>query len=88
MPPGCLFGIPPDRHHHQRTGISGAHQPTQRIEIVSDVEATPTIEGIRVGRDEVLESARRSPAQRTPVLVLRQQSCEVYACIGDTTPSR
>jgi C-terminal processing protease CtpA/Prc len=31
--------------------------PTQRIGIVPDVEVTPTIRGIREGRDEVLEEA-------------------------------
>ncbi len=34
-------------------------RPTQRIGIVADVEATPTIQGIRSGRDEVLEVALR-----------------------------
>lgn len=33
--------------------------PTQRIGIVPDIVATPTIEGIRAGRDEVLETAVR-----------------------------
>jgi hypothetical protein len=33
------------------------HRPTQRIGIVPDVVATPTIEGIAAGRDEVLETA-------------------------------
>jgi C-terminal processing protease CtpA/Prc len=32
------------------------HRPTQRIGIVPDVVATPTIEGIAAGRDEVLEA--------------------------------
>src|SRR5204863_4154437 len=31
-------------------------KPTQRVGIVPDVEARPTIEGIRAGRDEVLEA--------------------------------
>jgi C-terminal processing protease CtpA/Prc len=31
--------------------------PTQRIGIVPDLEVRPTIEGIRAGRDEVLEAA-------------------------------
>jgi len=34
-------------------------RPTQRIGIVADVEARPTIQGIRSGRDEVLEAALR-----------------------------
>lgn len=34
-------------------------KPTQRIGILSDIEAKPTIEGIRAGRDEVLETAIR-----------------------------
>jgi C-terminal processing protease CtpA/Prc len=34
-------------------------KPTQRIGIVPDVVARPTIEGIRGGRDEVLEAALR-----------------------------
>jgi C-terminal processing protease CtpA/Prc len=32
-------------------------RPTQRIGIVPDVEVRPTVEGIRAGRDEVLEQA-------------------------------
>ncbi len=48
-----------------RTMISGIGvfypdgRPTQRVGIVPDVEARPTIEGIRAGRDEVLETAVR-----------------------------
>jgi hypothetical protein len=34
-------------------------RPTQRVGIVPDVEVRPTIEGIRAGRDEVLEEAVR-----------------------------
>jgi C-terminal processing protease CtpA/Prc len=34
-------------------------RPTQRIGIVPDIEARPTIAGIRAGRDEVLETALR-----------------------------
>lgn len=34
-------------------------RPTQRIGIVPDIEARPTIEGLRAGRDEVLEAAWR-----------------------------
>lgn len=46
-----------------RTMISGIgvfypdKRPTQRIGIVPDIEVRPTIEGIRAGRDEVLEAA-------------------------------
>lgn len=38
--------------------------PTQRIGIVPDVVVAPTIEGIRLGRDEVLEAALRELATR------------------------
>ena len=34
-------------------------KPTQRVGIVPDIEALPTIAGIRAGRDEVLEAALR-----------------------------
>jgi len=34
-------------------------KPTQRIGIVADIEARPTIQGVRSGRDEVLEAALR-----------------------------
>ncbi|MBX5461165.1 MAG: hypothetical protein IRZ28_08750 [Steroidobacteraceae bacterium] len=34
-------------------------RPTQRIGIVPDIVVKPTIEGIRDGRDEVLEAAIR-----------------------------
>jgi C-terminal processing protease CtpA/Prc len=46
-----------------RTMISGLgvfypdHRPTQRIGIVPDVVARPTIRGVTAGRDEVLETA-------------------------------
>lgn len=33
--------------------------PTQRVGIVPDVEVAPTREGVRAGRDEVLEEALR-----------------------------
>jgi C-terminal processing protease CtpA/Prc len=33
--------------------------PTQRVGIIPDITATPTIDGIREGRDEVLEAALR-----------------------------
>jgi C-terminal processing protease CtpA/Prc len=32
---------------------------TQRIGILSDIEVKPTIEGLRDGRDELLEAAKR-----------------------------
>ena len=38
--------------------------PTQRIGIVPDVVATPTIDGVREGRDDVLEAALRELASR------------------------
>lgn len=34
--------------------------PTQRVGIVPDIEALPTIAGVRAGRDEVLEAALRA----------------------------
>ena len=34
-------------------------RPTQRVGIVADIEARPTIAGVRQGRDEVLEVALR-----------------------------
>ena len=34
-------------------------KPTQRVGIVPDIEVRPTIEGVRQGRDEVLERALR-----------------------------
>ena len=34
-------------------------QPTQRVGIVPDVYSAPTAEGLREGRDEVLEQALR-----------------------------
>ncbi len=48
-----------------QTGISGLgvfypdHRPTQRIGIVPDVIAKPSVAGIAAGRDEVLETAIR-----------------------------
>ena len=36
-----------------------ARQPTQRVGVAPDVIVTPTIAGIRAGRDEVLEAAIR-----------------------------
>jgi len=34
-------------------------RPTQRVGIVADIEVHPTIEGLRDGRDELLEAAKR-----------------------------
>jgi C-terminal processing protease CtpA/Prc len=34
-------------------------RPTQQIGILPDIQVTPTIEGIRAGRDELLEEAIR-----------------------------
>jgi len=48
-----------------RSAISGIgvfypdKKPTQRIGIIANIEARPTIQGIRSGRDEVLEAALR-----------------------------
>jgi C-terminal processing protease CtpA/Prc len=48
-----------------RSAISGIgvfypdKRPTQRVGILANIEARPTIEGIRSGRDEVLEAALR-----------------------------
>ena len=55
-----------------RTMISGIgvfypdKAPTQRIGIVPNVEVTPTIAGIRAGRDEVLEEALRQILGQQP----------------------
>jgi hypothetical protein len=52
------------------TAISGLgvfypdKRPTQRVGILPDVEVVPTIEGIRAGRDEVLEEALRQIRSR------------------------
>jgi C-terminal processing protease CtpA/Prc len=49
----------------QRSGISGIgvfypdKTPTQRVGIVPDIEARPTVAGVLSGRDEVLETALR-----------------------------
>jgi len=46
------------------------HRPTQRVGIVPDVVVTPTIAGIRAGRDEVLDAAiqllKTKPGRRPP----------------------
>ena len=41
-------------------------RPTQRIGIHVDVEARPTVDGLRAGRDEVLEAAIRQIAPELP----------------------
>lgn len=64
-----------------RTAISGIGvfypdgRPTQRVGIVPDVEVKPTIEGIRTGRDEVLEAAiRRIVADKVPAADLDEMT--------------
>ena len=48
-------------------------KPTQRIGILADVEAHPTIAGIREGRDEVLEEAvRQILGPQTPAEQIRK----------------
>ena len=49
------------------------NKPTQRIGILADVEAHPTIAGIRDGRDEVLEEAvRQILGKETPAEQIRK----------------
>lgn len=64
-----------------RTMISGIgvfypdKKPTQRIGIIPDIEARPTIEGIRDGRDEVLEAAlRRILGPDVPAAAIQQMA--------------
>jgi C-terminal processing protease CtpA/Prc len=48
-------------------------KPTQRLGIIADVEAHPTIAGIRDGRDEVLEEAvRQILGKDTPAEQIRK----------------
>ena len=60
---GNVSHIPlPGGHRTMISGIGVFYPdktPTQRVGIVPDVEVLPTIEGIRAGRDEVLEAALR-----------------------------
>lgn len=52
----------PGGHELMITGIGTFYpdgSPTQRVGIVPDVELRPTVEGLREGRDEVLEEALR-----------------------------
>jgi C-terminal processing protease CtpA/Prc len=39
-------------------------RPTQRVGIIPDIEVRPTIQGIRAGRDEVLEAGVRAGLAR------------------------
>ena len=60
----------PGNLHTQISGI-GVFTPdkkaTQRVGIIPDVVAAPTVEGIRAGRDEVLEEGvRQILGQDTP----------------------
>lgn len=60
---GNLSRIPfPGEHWAGMSGIGVFYPdktPTQRVGIVPDIEARPTIDGLRTGRDEVLEVAIR-----------------------------
>ena len=50
-------------------------KPTQRVGIVPDIEARPTLEGIRSGRDEVLEAAlRHILGPDVPAAVIQQMA--------------
>jgi len=50
-------------------------KPTQRIGIVPDVEVRPTLQGIRSGRDEVLEAAlRRILGPDVPAAIIEQMA--------------
>jgi hypothetical protein len=50
-------------------------RPTQQVGIIPDIEARPTIEGIKAGRDEVLEEAlRQILGPETPVDEIRRLS--------------
>jgi C-terminal processing protease CtpA/Prc len=57
-----------------RTMISGIgvfypdKRPTQQVGIIPDLVVRPTIEGIRAGRDEVLEAALKKVLGRTIVV--------------------
>jgi C-terminal processing protease CtpA/Prc len=59
----------PGRVKGMMTGIGvfwPDRRPTQRIGVVPDLAVAPTIEGIRAGRDEVLEAAVRHLLGRDP----------------------
>jgi len=46
-------------------------KPTQRVGIIPDVVVTPTVDGIREGRDEVLEGAVRILGPRADTKLIR-----------------
>jgi C-terminal processing protease CtpA/Prc len=60
---GNVSGIPlPGGLRSMISGIGVFYpdkKPTQRVGIIADIEAKPTLQGIRSGRDEVLEVALR-----------------------------
>ena len=60
---GNVSSIPlPGGLHSRISGIGVFYpdkSPTQRIGILPDIEVRPTIDGVRAGRDEVLEAALR-----------------------------
>ena len=66
--------------------------PTQRIGIVPDVVVTPTIDGIRTGRDEVLEAALREIEARavetTSRPSARRSDRRAWRAAPVTTPRR
>jgi C-terminal processing protease CtpA/Prc len=50
-------------------------KPTQRVGIIADIEAKPTLRGIRSGRDEVLEVAlRQILGPQVPAAVIEQMA--------------
>ena len=67
-----------------RTAISGIgvfypdKKPTQRVGIIPDVVVTPTLDGIREGRDEVLEAAVRQilGPRADPALIRRMTATQ------------
>jgi len=64
-------------------------RPTQRVGIIPDIEVTPTIEGIRAGRDELLEEAIRQIKGETNPIVnfgLNEQAAVSMATTG-TSPT-
>jgi C-terminal processing protease CtpA/Prc len=74
---GNVSPIPlPGGLHSMISGIGVFYpdkKPTQRIGIVVDEQVTPTIAGIRAGRDEVLEAAiRRVLGPETPAAVIEK----------------
>lgn len=79
---GNVSDIPlPGGLHSSISGIGVFYpdkRPTQRVGIVPDIEVRPTVEGIRAGRDEVLEAAWReilgADADLEPLRALVRQS--------------